>query len=666
MPLACYPFSICSYIAVRNHKLNLAATILLVKVHLSNVIASQATNFPIAALYGTMIYPTMTMFLTPLMKLHLFNMVLCFLECFLNSHQIMEIFKVTLTEEQTRQITALIFTSLNCVFTICSVIMMQKRIESNIWKIAYDNQQKSENLTKEVVQAMEAKDIFVSMLSHEIRNPLNSLRGSIDYLIQVIRNCDHLQILQNAKLSGEILLNLICNVLDAAKLKSDKMELICTETNLPETVAKVFTINSESFKDKNLAVEAFIDRGVPKLLWMDSSRLLQILMNLISNAIKFTPKFGSIRIFGAWYELDEDKEKLLMPFTEDKRIKFDTSLFIQHQHQNNQKKKVSILKEGEGAGSSSSLEDSVAFMQELNDNQKTSFSKNMQNVSAFETKFITNLNSSPRIAEKKNQHWTVFHRFPTYNDLRIETSRSDTTGQVRRSGSQGYLKIQVLDTGSGISKDDIPKLFGMFEQAAQHSRTVQGGTGLGLWICKQLIQKMGGDISLYSKLNEGTSFVFYIPINNDRVARLGSLNVVPRSKKIRAMVVDDYSVNRYLHKLLLEQEGVVVNVATNGLEAVEKYKSQEDYDYDFILMDVQMPVMDGFTAAKKIREWEKEKNRKPADIFFITGEYLNENEVLTGFKNKGGIDEKVRCLRKPLDITVIKNALRILQNSSSL
>jgi len=661
MPLACYPFSILAYIAVRSHRLNLAASTVLLKVHLSNMIASHATNFPIAALYGVMIYPTMTMFLTPVIKLHIFNMVLCFIECLVNSYKIIEIFEVTLTSEQTSQIYALVATSINCVFTICLVIILQKRIESNIWKIAYDNQQKSENLTKEVVQAMESKDMFVSMLSHEIRNPLNSLRGSIDYLIQVVKNSDHLQILHNAKLSGEILLNLISNVLDAAKLKSDKMEIICTETNLAETIAKVFTINSENFKDKKLFAEAFVDRGVPKLLWMDSSRLLQILMNLVSNAIKFTPNNGTIKIFGAWYDLNEDKEKLLTPFTEDKRIKFDTSLFIQHQ------KKEASAPASEQNSSSNSLEENEAFMREFDTKQKSTFSKNMeQHFTQFEPKFISDLNvCSANIPSNKNQHWTVFHKFPTLHDIKAIRAQSDCYGQSKHQqqhNSQGYLKLQVLDTGSGISKDEIPKLFGMFEQATQHSRSVQGGTGLGLWICKQLIQKMGGEISLYSKVNEGTSFVFYIPINNDRVTKASSMGLLPRSRKIRAMVVDDYSVNRYLHKLLLEQEGVIVNVAGNGQEAVEKYQNQGDNEYDFILMDVQMPVMDGFTAAKKIREWERENKKKTADIFFITGEYFNESEIITGFKSRGGISERIRCLRKPLDIAVIKNALAILRN----
>jgi len=573
----------------------------------------------------------------------------------------MEIFEVTLTTEQTSQIYALVATSINCVFTICLVIILQKRIESNIWKIAYDNQQKSENLTKEVVQAMESKDMFVSMLSHEIRNPLNSLRGSVDYLIQVVKNSDHLQILHNAKLSGEILLNLISNVLDAAKLKSDKMEIICTETNLAETIAKVFTINSENFKDKKLSAEAFVDRGVPKLLWMDSSRLLQILMNLVSNAIKFTPDNGTIKILGAWYDLDEDKEKLLTPFTEDQRIKFDTSLFIQHQ-----KKEISAPALEQNT-SLNCLEENEAFMREFDTKQRRSFSKNMEtHFTHFEPKFISNLNtSSMNIPSTKNQNWTVFHKFPTLHDIKITRAQSDIQGQANNHhNSQGYLKLQVLDTGSGISKEDIPKLFGMFEQATQGSRSVQGGTGLGLWICKQLIQKMGGEISLYSKVGEGTSFVFYIPINNDRVTRASTMSLIPRSKKIRAMVVDDYSVNRYLHKLLLEQEGVVVNVAGNGQEAVEKYQNQGDNEYDFILMDVQMPIMDGFTAAKKIREWEKENKKKIADIFFITGEYFNESEIITGFKSRGGMSERIRCLRKPLDITVIKNALRILKNES--
>jgi len=235
-----------------------------------------------------------------------------------------------------------------------------------------------------------------------------------------------------------------------------------------------------------------------------------------------------------------------------------------------------------------------------------------------------------------------------------DSQRQILNSQNNDTEKEGFLKIQITDTGCGIDESDLSKLFGMFEQANQGPRPVHGGTGLGLWICKQLCHKMKGDITVYSKKDEGSSFVLYIPVDNKQVNSTMVLNKSPHSReRLRVLVVDDYSVNRYLHKLLLEQEGVQVSVACNGKEAVEKYKAHMNDPYDFIMMDVQMPVMDGFVATKLIREWEADNNKNKVDIYFVTGEYFNEEEVMAGFRHRGGLNEQIRCLRKPLGSEMI-------------
>jgi len=235
------------------------------------------------------------------------------------------------------------------------------------------------------------------------------------------------------------------------------------------------------------------------------------------------------------------------------------------------------------------------------------------------------------------------------------------TNPTTVKSESGYLKIQVSDTGCGISEEDIPKLFAMFAQAkngGHSSRNKVGGTGLGLWICKQLCQKMNGDITVKSQVNKGTQFIFYIPVNNDKITRSLSAEIKTKSDKVRALIVDDYDFNRDLHKLLLEREGVEVTLACSGVEAIEKFMGKIEGHYDFILMDINMPEMDGFTAAKRIRELEALREKK-TDIYFLSGDYYNEDEVIAGFRASGGMShaQGIRCMRKPIEVEMIKSVV---------
>jgi len=634
MFLVCLPLSYLSFYSLRIKNLDLSTIGILFEMHASNLIASYTTNCPLVGVYGCMIYPFFIFSLTSSMRIHLLNAFICGVEFYLSAERVLMIFQVTLTDEQYRQITTQLTTGLFCVITAIGVSMVQKSVESNIWKLAQENYLKSENLTKEVVQAMEAKDTFVSMLSHEIRNPLNSLKGSIDFLLQAVKDFECLQVLRNAKMSGDILLNLVSNVLDAAKLKSDKMEIACTETDFVDVMKKVHSINSEKFKEKELSVQSYIDESVPRLLWIDPSRMLQILMNLFSNAVKFTHKKGKINMYVSWCSIHNEKANLLLPFRNigDDKVPeirpYSKTLGLERSG-------VNSLQRGM----------SEAF-EEFNVDEENNHKKKIHSIVRSLNKGSNDLSTlSFSNWDTAGDSWSL-HKTPYLHEEDLAET-SNTNAENPESQNKGYLKIQITDTGCGIEESDLSKMFGMFEQASHGQRSVHGGTGLGLWICKQLCHKMKGDITVYSKHGEGTSFVLYIPVDNNRVNTAAVRSGLAR-ERIRALVVDDYSVNRYLHKLLLEQEGVQVSVACNGKEAVEKYKAHLNDPYDFIMMDVQMPVMDGFVATKLIREWEADNNKNKVDIYFVTGEYFNEEEVMAGFKHRGGLNEQIRCLRKPL------------------
>ncbi len=645
MYIICLPLSVISFYCLRKQKTDAAAFAILLEMNCANLIASYKMNCPLAGVYAVMIHPYCMFCMTSNIKLHILNGLICGCELYINSMKVLDIFETTVNQEQLREVSSLIGTSGLFLFTAVFVSIIQKKVEANIWNLAKKSHKRSENLTKEVVQAMEAKDAFVSMFSHEIRNPLNALKGSIDYLLLVVKNADYIQVLKNAKMSGDILLNLVNNVLDAAKLKSDKMEIVGIETDFVEVVKKVMTINSDKFKEKKINTQVFIDKNVPRLMWTDSSRILQILMTLISNAVKFTQD-GKISVYACWCNEDEDKKRL----RELVHISSYPNSFIETDIQPSQYQQ-------EIGGVESPL-DSTSDLFEFDSLQE---SARQRNISSISRSFCKSHNDLSKLSfgcwESKGDGWeinkTSFVQSPQKDD-----QDSDHNDKVHK---KGFLKIQITDTGCGIEESEMSKLFGMFEQTSHGSRSSHGGTGLGLWICKQLCQKMGGDITVYSQFGHGASFVFYISADtyNSHNPRHLLSRKVGRSHNVRAMVVDDYSVNRYLHKLLLEQEGVQVTVACNGLEALEQYKSKAEHNsYDLILMDIQMPEMDGFTAAKKIREWEIEKNLRRVDIYFVTGEYFNEAEALGSFRSQGGDYEGVRCLRKPIAAESIKTIVK--------
>ena len=194
------------------------------------------------------------------------------------------------------------------------------------------------------------------------------------------------------------------------------------------------------------------------------------------------------------------------------------------------------------------------------------------------------------------------------------TSKGEISLTVKKAGDN-KIRFEVKDTGIGLSKEQTGKLFKAFSQADSSTTKKYGGTGLGLAISKQLVELMNGKIWVESKIGEGSKFIFDIELKklddtevlsniNDETQKNKDLQKEIRTLKgSRILLAEDNKVNQEIIIILLEESGIKIDLAADGFEAIEKFKGN---NYELILMDIQMPIMDGYEATKTIRETDKD------------------------------------------------------------
>lgn len=326
----------------------------------------------------------------------------------------------------------------------------------------------------ELLRLQKAKEQFLANISHEIRTPINGIAG-IAGLLSKNQNPEEREMYLSAiRHSSENLKVIINDILDLAAIDSGKLKFEKIAFNLKDLLPSLISTFTYQAREKNLALHYTIDESLNKILMGDPVRLNQVLINLISNAVKFTHT-GAIHV-----KCEQEKEQ----------------------------------------------------------------------------KGIC------------------------------------------------HVRISVKDTGVGIPAEKLNTIFESFSQADESVTRRYGGTGLGLTIARQLVELQNGRIEVQSQEHVGSTFTVYIPysVGSTKVSKLAlqhvANNAAITTQNVRVLLVEDNDINRLYAKSILQTWKCNTDIAENGLIAIEKLKSNS---YDVILMDVQMPVMDGYEATKAIR-----------------------------------------------------------------
>ena len=201
------------------------------------------------------------------------------------------------------------------------------------------------------------------------------------------------------------------------------------------------------------------------------------------------------------------------------------------------------------------------------------------------------------------------------------TEQGSVTLEVEPA-AKGIVLFRIIDTGIGIETDRLQAIFEPFAQADSSMNRRFGGTGLGTTISRQLVELMGGKLQAESRIDEGSCFYFELPLPKAKAAPVQKRSQVMALPPLSILVADDMEQNRELMKILLEREGHRVTCVADGSEAVRSAKYNE---FDLILMDVQMPKMDGHTASKTIREWRESQGLDPVPVIAMTASVMESD-----------------------------------------
>jgi CheY-like chemotaxis protein len=246
-------------------------------------------------------------------------------------------------------------------------------------------------------------------------------------------------------------------------------------------------------------------------------------------------------------------------------------------------------------------------------------------------------------------------KFSAQGSVRLEG------GEIGRDGETSLLEFSVSDTGIGIPVDKQDLLFKPFSQTESSTTREFGGSGLGLSIVRQLAKLMGGDVGVESVVGQGSRFWFRVRVNlftegedalrHDRETH-GAGNSSDSTDQLRGsvLVVEDNFINRMVIEALLKKLGVNVSLLNDGQQAVDAI-TRDDQLPDIILMDLQMPVMDGYTAVMHIRQWETGQERPHLPIIALTADAFEEDRQRC---LAAGMND---FLTKPIDMNALRSAL---------
>lgn len=369
-------------------------------------------------------------------------------------------------------------------------------------------------------KANEAKTRFLFNMSHDIRTPMNAIVGFSGLLEKSLHDeKKSLGYIKKIRVSSDILLTIINQVLEMARIESGKITLNPESVNIREMVEAMNTVFESSLAKKSLEYQCSLNVVHDQIL-CDKTKMEEIILNVVSNSIKYTNPHGKITV--SIDELDSEDEK------------------------------------------------------------------------------------------------------------------------------NADYKVVVEDNGIGMSQDYLPHIFEEFSREHTSTETRVAGTGLGLPIVKSLVDRMGGTIEVESEEGKGTRFImkFSFPVSlENQVREKEKQNIPDITEKLegkRILLAEDNELNAEIAETVLEETGIKVKHVEDGIQCIEELKKMPEKYYDVILMDVQMPNMDGYTATQRIRDLDDSRAEIP--IIAMTANAYDEDRRKA---QEAGMDG---FLAKPLDV----------------
>ena len=470
---------------------------------------------------------------------------------------------------------------------------------------------------------LELKDVFIYTFSHELKNALNGLLGNLYLAAESAKVSRSIEFLSSAKICGEILKNFIHNILDSGKLENGNLEVSPERKDVMSFMQNVWTICGRIIGNKRLKGSLEIEKNVPRFLDLDEQRMIQIILNLVSNAVKFTEK-GHVRIHVSWQTVSAsslEKEGEIKPI----RII-------------DQGDKEEVVRETTRLGDIREFPDTL----EARPSKKESHHL----VTEYQKKFIEG------------------SQFYELNLVKSQWNPGEVLSSALPEGSKGTLKIQVLDSGCGISIENQAKLFQKFSQVSQAADQRKIGTGLGLWICKELANQLNGDIKIRSIVGVGSVFelairtrVSHIPEKFRSVSPSMAIGCnsptrcsfeLGEAKKSKVLIADDDSFNMELMKNYLNKFSINYLCAYDGEEAVSLFKKHCE-EICFVITDNFMPKKLGTEAAFEISSFLEDKKLPKIPILCVSGDL----KVTVGERGITSV------IQKPINFERLKQELMI-------
>ena len=467
---------------------------------------------------------------------------------------------------------------------------------------------KSKKSEQEALKANQAKSQFLANMSHEIRTPLNAIIGFADILTSSKLDSKDKEKASVISKSANALLNIINDILDISKIESGKFEISKTNFNLHELLEQIVQLYAINTKQKNIRFLYRLDKNIPQFIISDETKLKQVLSNILSNAIKFTPESGRVSLD---INLVHIKGKLA-------RIKFsiaDEGIGISKE---DQKKIFEPFLQADGAisrkfgGTGLGLAISLNIVKMLG--SKIKLDSQLNKGSTFSFQLDLEVQDANEIDDSK-----LKYDFAICNIVEdLENIREHLVNTVKHFGRihQGNDDIE------SCKKIDLIFCFGDPQFYEKLKRRKNKFNCPVVYVGN--IDKMNNNI-----MKPLIDYFLDVPIYGSKI-----FNIIAEAKAIekieyktkenlkyegKILVAEDNANNQLLMKLILEELKLDVTIVDNGKLAIEKYKQ---YKYDLVLMDINMPLMDGIEALKHIRAFE-EKQKVYTPIIALTANAID-------------------------------------------